>query len=377
MRWFVWGYFALLIVCQWVNEVKGSMCSLTSLTCLPVARWTPPARQLKGLHDPREVHLKNVRQLTFGGQNAEAYWSFDGKRLIFQSTRGDLRADQIFTMNADGSDVRMVSTGRGRCTCAYFLPGDKEILYASTHGHSADLPPEPDRSQGYVWPIYPSYTIYRASADGTNLRPLYPKEVGPGLETGYNAEATISPDGKKIIFTSTRGGDLDLYTMDLDGTNVRQITHKLGYDGGAFFSPDSRKIVWRANYPQTEEEKADYTRLLRQHLVRPTRMEIWVANADGSDARQITRNGAANFAPFFTPDGKKIIFASNMDDPQRRKFELYLVGVDGEGLERVTYGDQFDAFPMFSPDGKRLVWASNRSGKVPRETNIFVADWVP
>lgn len=332
---------------------------------------------LKGLHDPREVRLKNVRQLTFGGQNAEAYWSFDGKKLIFQSMRAKMRADQMFVMNADGSNVRMVSTGKGRTTCGFFLPGDREIIFSSTHAYSPDPPPEPDRSQGYVWPIFPYYAIYRAHTDGSNLRPLFPKKVGPGMLTAYNAEATVSPDGKRIVFTSTMDGDLELYTMNLDGSDLKRITHMLGYDGGAFFSPDGKKIVWRANHPQTEEEKADYLRLLKQNLVRPTKMELWIANADGSNARQITHNGAANFAPTFTPDGKRILFASNMGDPRRRKFELYLIGTDGTGLERVTYGEEFDAFPMFSPDGKKLAWASNRNGKVPRETNIFVADWVP
>jgi TolB protein len=330
-----------------------------------------------GLHAPREVHLRNVRQLTFGGQNAEAYWSFNGQKLVFQSRHGDMRADQIFVMNADGSHVRMVSTGRGRTTCGFFLPGDKEIIFSSTHAYSPEPPPEPDRSQGYVWPVYPYYAIYRARADGSNLRPLFPKKVGPGLLTAYNAEATVSPDGKRIIFTSTKDGDLDLYTMNLDGTNLKRITKRLGYDGGAFFSPDSKRIVWRAYYPQTEEEMADYRRLLQQNLVRPTKMELWVADADGSNPRQITHNGAANFAPCFTPDGNHILFASNMGDPQRRKFELYRIKIDGTELERVTYGEEFDAFPMFSPDGKKLAWASNRNGKVPRETNIFVAEWVP
>lgn len=333
--------------------------------------------QLQELRDPREKHLKNVRQLTFGGQNAEAYWSFDGKKISFQSYGvGGVKADQIFVMNADGSGKKLVSTGKGRCTCAYFLPGGKEIIFSSTHGYSPAIPPEPDRSQGYVWPIYPYYAIYRANADGTNLRPLFPKEVAPGKETAYNAESTVSPDGKRIIFTSTKDGDLDLYTMNLGGTDVRRVTSTLGYDGGAYFSPDSKMIVWRANHPDTDEEKADYLRLLKQNLVRPTKMELWVANADGTHARQVTRNGAANFAPYFTPDGRHIIFASNMDDPQRRKFEIYVIGIDGTGLERITYGGQFDAFPMFSPDGRKLVWASNRHGKEPHETNIFVADWV-
>ncbi len=334
--------------------------------------------QLKELHDSREKHLKNVRQLTFGGQNAEAYWSFDGRRISFQSYGNDgVKADQIYVMNADGSGKKVVSTGKGRCTCAYFLPSGKEIIYSSTHAYSPDIPPEPDRSQGYVWPIYPYYAIYRANADGTNLRPLFPKKVGPGQEVAYNAESTVSPDGKRIIFTSTKDGDLDLYSMKLDGTDVKRLTNTLGYDGGAYYSPDSKMIVWRANHPRTEAEKTEYLGLLKRNLVRPTQMELWVARADGSGARQVTHNGAANFAPYFTPDGRHIIFASNMDDPQKRKFDIYVIGIDGAGLERITWGDQFDAFPMFSPVGKKLVWASNRHGKVPHETNIFVADWVP
>ena len=331
---------------------------------------------LAGLHDPRERHLANVRQLTSGGQNAEAYWSFDGTKLIFQMYDGTaVKADQIFTMNVDGTGKKRVSSGTGRTTCAYYLKGDKEIIYASTHGFSPEVPAEPDRSKGYVWPIYPSYAIWKANADGSNAKPLFPKTVGPGVETGYNAEATVSPDGRTIIFTSTKDGDLELYTMDTRGGRVKRITNRVGYDGGAFFSPDSKRIVWRAGLPETAEQELEFRSLLKQNLVRPSRMEIWTADADGKNARQVTKNGAANFAPYFTPDGKKILFASNMDDPTRRSFELYLINTDGTGLERVTYGQQFDSFPMFSPDGKKLVWASNRNGK-DRETNIFVADWV-
>lgn len=331
---------------------------------------------LHGLHDPRETHLANVKQLTFGDDNAEAYWSFDGKKIIFQSTHNPEKTDQIYTMNPDGSDVKLVSTGKGRCTCSYFLPGNKEIIFASTHGYSPAVPPPADRSLGYIWAVYPSYAIYRANADGTNLRPLFPKTVKPGVEVGYNAEATVSPDGKRIIFTSDKDGDLDLYSMKLDGTDVKRLTNTLGYDGGAYYSPDSKMIVWRAGRPKNDAEKADYLRLLKQHLVRPTVMEIYVARADGSHPKQLTSNGKANFAPFFTPDGKHILFASNVDDPKGRTFELYKIGIDGKGLERITYGGQFDSFPMFSPDGKKLVWASNRNGK-DHETNIFVADWVP
>jgi Tol biopolymer transport system component len=270
----------------------------------------------------------------------------------------------------------MVSTGKGACTCAYFLPGNKEIIFSSTHGFDPGDPPQPDRSKGYTWPLH-NFAIYRANADGSNLRPLYPKKVEPGVRCGYNAESTLSPDGKRIVFTSDREGDLELYTMKTDGTDVKRITQRIGYDGGAFFSPDSKRIVWRAYQPKNDAEKEEYLSLLKEGLVRPSKMEIWVANADGSDARQVTANGAANFAPFFTPDGKRIIFCSNFEDPRGRKFELYLIGIEGKETERVTYGNEFDGFPMFSPDGKRFVWASNRNGKAPRDTNIFCADWVP
>lgn len=336
----------------------------------------PSSDHLMALHDPREKHLANVRQLTFGGDNAEAYWSFDGKRLIFQAKRGDMKADQMFVINADGTGEKMVSNGTGRTTCGYFLKNNRQIIYSSTHGYSPEAPTPPDRSLGYVWPVYPFYAIYIANADGSNGRPLYPKEVKPGVPTAYYAEATVSPDGKRIIFTSSKDGDLEIYSMKTDGTDVKRLTNRVGYDGGPYFSPDSKMIVWRAWYPQSEEERADYLNLLSRNLVRPNKMEIWVANADGSNARQVTRLGAASFAPFFTPDGKHIIFSSNWHDPQRRKFELFLIGIDGQGLKRITYGEQFDGFPMFSPDGKRLVWCSNRN-MTNRSTNVFVADWVP
>lgn len=364
---------------MWYNlhmRTLGSF-SLSCLATLALAQppSAPGAGPLAGLHAPQETHLKNVRQLTFGGQNAEAYWSSDGKRVIFQYMKGDGDADQIYTMRPDGSDRKLISTGKGRCTCSYFLKSGKEVVFASTHGYSSAIPPEPDRSHGYVWPIYPYYAIYKANADGTNLRPLVPAKVEPGKECGYNAEATVSADGKRIIFTSTRDGDLELYSMKTDGTEIKRLTNRVGYDGGAYFSPDGKKIVWRASVLPDEKAVAEYKSLLKQNLVRPTAMELWVADSDGKNARQVTHNGAANFAPYFTPDGKKIIFASNVGDPKRRSFELYLIGIDGTGMERVTYGEQFDSFPMFSPNGKQLLWASNRHGK-DHETNIFVADWV-
>jgi TolB protein len=318
-----------------------------------------------------EKHLRNIRQLTFGGQNAEAYFSADGKKLIFQSNRDPLKCDQIFVMNIDGSDQHMISTGKGRTTCSYFYPDGRKILYASTHLGSADCPPRPDYSKGYVWGIYPSYDIFTANPDGTDLKQLT-------TTPGYDAEAVISADGKKIVFTSIRNGDLDIYAMDADGSNVRQLTHELGYDGGPTFSPDGQLIVYRAHHPKTEQEIADYKDLLKQSLIRPTYLEIWLMNSDGSNKRQITDLGAASFAPAFYPDGKHIIFSSNVGSTGGMgNFELYGVDLDGKNLERITYTDGFDGFPMFSPDDKKLVWISGRNGKVPHETNVFIADWVP
>ena len=319
----------------------------------------------------QERHLRNILQLTFGGQNAEAYFSADGKKLIFQSTRDDLKCDQIFTMNVDGSDVHMVSTGKGRTTCSYFYPGGKKILYSSTHLGSAECPPKPDYSKGYVWGVYSTYDIFTANPDGSDVKQL---TTAPG----YDAEATISEDGKKIVFTSLRNGDLDIYTMDANGKHVKQLTHELGYDGGPFFSPDRKWIIYRAHHPKTEEEINDYKNLLKQNLIRPTYLELWLMKADGSQKRQITDLGAASFAPSFFPDGKRIIFSSNVGSTGGMgNFELYAVDLDGKNLERITYTEGFDGFPMFSPDGKKLVWISGRNGKVAHETNVFIADWVP
>jgi TolB protein len=318
---------------------------------------------------PGERHLRPIRQLTIGGNNADAYFSPDGRRLIFQRQESmDRGCDQQYVMNVDGSGLQRVSNGLGRTTCGYFYDGGRRILYSSTFESSPECPPPPNRSQGYVWPLNPM-EIYTASSDGSDLRRLTRNDA-------YDAEATVSPDGKRIVFTSTRDGDIELYTMKVDGTQVRRITDRVGYDGGAFFSPEGGRLVWRAMYPETAADSADYRRLLAQRLVRPTRLDLWVADADGSNARQVTRLGAASFAPFFHPDGRRIVFASNYPDPRSRNFDLYLVGVDGSGLERVTTSPEFDSFPMFSPDGQRLVFASNRHALQRGETNIFITDWV-
>jgi TolB protein len=313
-----------------------------------------------------ERHLANVRQLTSGGENAEAYFSPDGKQLIFESHGGSVACDQMFTMNIDGSNRRQISKG-GRTTCGYFYPDGKSILYASTHLASPGCPPQPSYEHGYVWPIYASYDIFRAAPDGSHLQRLT-------TTPGYDAEATIGPDGR-IVFTSVRDGDMEIYSMNGDGSDVRRLTNRPGPDGGPWFSPDGKQIVFRGHPISDQAELAEYRSLLKQELWRPTTLEIYVMNRDGSNLRQITHLGGANFAPAWTMDGRKIIFASNAHDPRGRNFDIYLVNLDGSGLDQVTFNDTFDGFPMFSPDGKKLVFASNRDGKVEGETNVFMADW--
>lgn len=327
---------------------------------------------------PGEHHFKNLRQLTFGGDNAEAYFSFDGKNIVYQrtDTKNGIMCDQIWmgkipeTME-EPFVPKLVSTGTGRTTCAYFYPDGKHILYASTHLGSKDCPPVPDREKmkRYIWPIYESFDIFKADLDGKIIKQLTDSK-------GYDAEATISPKGDKMVFTSMRNGDLDLYTMDLDGNNVKQITNTLGYDGGAWFSPDGKNILWRASRPKTQEEIEDYKNLLLQGLVAPTSMEVFIANADGSDARQITFLDKANWAPNFMPDGKHIIFCSNHEYERGFPFNMYITDINGKGLEKISRDKGFDAFPMFSHDGKKIIFSSNRNNGGTRDTNIFIADWV-
>jgi Tol biopolymer transport system component len=319
--------------------------------------------------DSGEVHLRNIRQLTHGGQNAEAYFSASGKQIIFQRTGPDEKCDQMYTMGVDGSGMRRVSSGRGRNTCGWFYQKGKRILYASTEAADSACPPPPDHSKGYVWALYP-YNIYTAKADGSDKRALTRDSV-------YTAEATVSPDGKTIVYTSLRDGDLEIYTMKIDGSNVRRLTHTLGYDGGPAFSADGKMIVYRAFHPHGADSVQYASRLAeRPPLVKPWDVDIWVMNADGSNQRMVIHLPGPSFAPYFHPDGKRIIFASNYLHPEGYDFDLFLINLDGTGLERVTTSNQFDAFPMFSPDGKQLVWVSGRGRKVPRETNVFIADWV-
>lgn len=334
-----------------------------------------------------ERHLANIRQLTVGRQNAEAYFSFDGTKLIFQSTNdwskdvlgnrskpadAGLGCYQMYVMDLASDAIRLVSTGVGATTCGYFFPGDRRVLYSSTHAANPNCPPKPKRDGAYRWAL-DDYDIYSVRLDGQQLQRLT-------SSPGYDAEATISPDGKTIVWTSVKDGDLDLYTMNLDGSNVRRLTDDVGYDGGAFFSPDSKRIVYRAAHPTDPSEVAKYKELLAQRLIEPGQLEIFVINADGSGKKQVTTTGASNFSPYFHPDGKRIIFSSNIEtrgEGGRPSFHLYLVGDDGTGLERLTTEGHFNSFPMFSPDGKRLVWVSDRYAKEPGEFNVFLADWVP
>jgi Tol biopolymer transport system component len=365
-------------------RVRSSLCLVLFSLLLPLAFFgcasssSSSGVRIAGdaaLSFPNEARISNLRQLTFSGTNAEAYWSYDGRYLTYQHSGEDAKCDQIFRMGADGSNRTRVSNGFGRTTCSFFYPDNEHILYSSTHDASKECPAEADKSKSYAWPVYPSYQFYRAGLDGKDVIP-----IEPGAPSAYNAELVTCRDGK-VIFTSDRGGDLDLYVGRLDSkgmvTDVKQITNTLGYDGGAFFSQDCTKIVWRASRPKPGKEADEYIGLLRSHLVRPTELELWTANADGTNAKQVTKLGGATFAPYFTPNASHILFASNYEKPGSRAFNIYMIRANGTEVEQVTDSGTFDSFPMFSPDGKYLAFSSNRNARKPRETNVFVADWNP
>lgn len=330
-------------------------------------------------HYKQEVHLKKVKQLTFGGDNAEAYWSFDNKHLVFQTNNPGwgLACDQIFTMEAkykkpNKKGVRitpdMLSTGKGRTTCSYYMPDGKSVIYASTHLSGDACPAEAPRNGKYVWMLYPEFEIFQADLKGKVMKQLT-------TVPGYDAEATVSPNGDKIVFTSLRTGDPELFTMNLDGSDVKQVTDIKGYDGGAFFSPDGKKLIFRASRPSTPEDVAEYQSLLSQNMVQPTKMELFMCNVDGSDLKQITSLGGANWAPYMHPSGQKILFSSNHKSSRGFPFNIFMINVDGTGLEQITYDDTFDSFPMFSFDGKKISFSSNRSNGDTRDTNVFIANW--
>jgi len=314
-----------------------------------------------------EKHLREIRQLTFGGENAEAYFSPDGAHIIYQSSPPGAKCDQEYVMDLKTGESHRVSSGKGRTTCGYFdYPEADRIIYATTEGGSPSCPPPPDYSQGYVWALYPDYDIVEARLDGSDVRRLT-------TTPGYDAEMTWCPRGGRMVFTSVRDGDLDLYVMDEEG-QTRRLTSEPGYDGGAFFSPDCAEIVWRASRPQGQELEA-YRSLLAKGLIHPDALEIFIMKSDGTQVRQLTHNGAANFCPTFTADGQRILYASNAS-AGGREFDLYRISKEGGEAERITFSPGFDGFPHFSPDGTWLVWASNRADPASHETNLFIARWV-
>lgn len=349
--------------------------ALLFLSCNPQKSVTTQAAK-EPIQYPEETHFRNVRQLTFGGDNAEAYWSYDGKRIVYQKTAPaeGIECDQIYMASFDNAgDMRSkrISSGNGRTTCAFFTKDGKHVVYASTEQSGKECPPVPDRSKygnRYIWPVYSSYDIYMADLNGKVVKKLTDTP-------GYDAEATLSPDGKKMVFASMRNGDLDLYVMDLESGKTTQITNELGYDGGAWFSRDGKQIVWRASRPKTEAEIKEYKELLHEGLVAPTQMEVFVADADGRNVKQVTRLGQANWAPNFLPDGR-IIFCSNHEYKRGFPFNMYIINQDGSGLKKISHDNTFDAFPMISYDGKKIIFSSNRNNGGTRDTNIFIADWV-
>lgn len=320
---------------------------------------------------PPEPRLANLRQLTKGGTHAEAYWSPDGTQLIYQAVREGDKADQIYVLDLATGASKRISDGKGKTTCAYFLP-DGRIVYSSTKAAGPEPPPPPDRSKGYVWPLHREFEIYL-------LDPRTGAEKRLTDSDGYDAESTVSPDGRRLVFMSQRDGAFGLYTMNVDGTDLKKVTKKTCYTGGAFFSPDGRSLVYRSFYPKTAADDGNLKQMLDTRALIPFKgmvIEIYVSDADGGNERAVTSMGKINFAPTFHRDGKRIIFTSDARAESRGGYNLFLINADGTGLEQVTRHKGFDGFPHFSPDGKKLVFISDRNATRPHELNIFLADWV-
>ncbi len=339
----------------------------------PFSAWP---NRMKRDSNSSERHLKNVRQLTFGGQNAEAYWSPDGKYITFQSRQPGWPDEQIIVMRADGSGKTLISTGKGRCTCSYFSPDSKWIYFSSTHERNEGPQEAVDMSKGYVWRVNPDFALYKQRIQLDPIKKSKSKPVAIIKKDGYVAETTLASNGKFMVFTGDWEGDIDIYRANLDGSNIKRLTYSKGYDGGPFVSWDNKVIVYRRGAFESAQDEKDYDELHAQHLVRPKRMDLWIMDSQGRYQRQLSHLPGASFAPFVQPGGKNIIFSSNYLDPKGREFDLFRITKDGNKVEQITFQPDFDGFPMFSRDGKKVVWASNRFGSVPHETNIFVADWV-
>ena len=319
---------------------------------------------------PGEKHFANMKQLTFEGEYAEAYFNSDGTKLIYQGHIGADNCDQIYIMDLETGESKMVSTGDGVTTCSYFkYPCDDKIVYASTHAATPDCLKKTTGGHSVAYRIHSEYDVFLANPDGSDLTPLTDS-------WGYDAECAFSPDGTSIVWTSLASGDLELWKMNSDGSHKIRLTDEIGYDGGPFFSSDNRKICYRAYHPTSSDEMAEYKDLIKKDMVKSYPLQLWVMNADGTGKMQVTDNGKTNFCPFFAPGDDRLIFATNYMSESPMDFNLWIVDLDGSNLERLSYSKTFDGFPMFSPDGKKLAFISGRNQKAPRDFNIFICDWV-
>jgi Tol biopolymer transport system component len=328
------------------------------------------AAESKKLIREGEKHFKQVKMLTNGGENAEAYFSFDFKKIIFQARRNGAEFDAIYSMTLDGKEQKMISSGEGVTTCSYFMPDGKSFVYASTHDGKQKLV-KPDRALGYVWPLYSDFDIFHAEyPSGKIIKKLTNSDR-------YDAEATVSPLGDKIVFTSLRDGDMEIYSMNLDGSDQKRLTNLPGFDGGPFYSWDGKKILFRGSHPTDKAELQKQKDLQDKNLMTPVDLDLYIMDADGSNLKRLTDNKSANFGPFFHPNNKDIIFSSNYKSKSGHSFELWMTDTTGTKMEQITNEGSFNGFPMFTKDGKHLVFGSNRNNaKGSRDTNVFIAEWI-
>ena len=348
--------------------ISPSACLIMALSIAsqhPGAGTSPPGLPPAEVARLEARHLTNIRQVTFGFNKAgEGYFSPDGKSIIFQAVpnlpptilhtpKPDEDGYQIYSAVLESdTPAKLVSTGQGRCTCAYFSPDGKSILFASTHlspstEAAASKGPAYSRTERYRWEFPETMDIFRADLDGKNLVRLTDTR-------GYDAEGSYSPDGKQIVFTSFRDGDAEIYLMDADGKNARRITRSPGYDGGPFFSPDGKKILYRSDRKGNDL------------------LQVFINNTEGTAEKALTQNEFVNWGPYFHPDNRHIIYATSKHG--HANYELYLMDVETGSEERITYQEGFDGLPVFSPDGRRLMWTS--SGRnTDRKSQLFIADF--
>lgn len=338
---------------------RNGIALIAVLSAAAFANAADPGPNEINAKDAESRYLANVTQLTDAsmglGKAGEAYFSPDGKNIIFQATPAGQPDYQIYTMNLSTHTPKMVSTGKGACTCAFFHPKARKIMFASSHlDPNLGQPKSVEETKGYKWDFNEHMDIFEADLDGGNLHRLTDAP-------GYDAEGSYSPSGKQIVFTSMRDGDQEIYVMDADGRNQRRLTYGKGYDGGPFFSPDGKTILYRG------DRRGDDKMNLQLRLV----------NVDGSNDRAITDNELFNWCPFWHPSGKSLIFTQAdhglRERGERPNYDLWMVTPDGAKLTRITFDPASDVLPVFSPDGKRVMWTSKRGGLA--EAQVFVADF--